>query len=317
MSAPTHSFRKVNYELRPAKQVERRIFLDALQLLSMDAFPIRDYQYTGMGSVYFVDYVLFHKILGIRRMLSVEFDSAVERRVHFNRPFRLVEVRMGRIGDFIPELSQDLQHILWLDYDSVLDPDQLADIRLAGTYLTCGSIFLVTVDSEPPKRVNEGGTPLHWMAHFESIAGDYLEHGLTVDDFALSQLPRLNARIINNALAAGLRGRSARFFPLFYFLYADGHHPMLTVGGMIGNDSDGRRLLASGLREAPYFRDELAGDPYEIEVPRVTRKERLALDSAMPCDDTWGPAEFELDSKELAAYREIYRFFPAYAELLL
>ena len=49
------SWRKVPYDLRPAKQAERRMLVDAFMILSQAGFPIRDYQYTGMGSVYFVD----------------------------------------------------------------------------------------------------------------------------------------------------------------------------------------------------------------------------------------------------------------------
>ena len=45
----------------PAKQVERRMMIELLQLLSQVGFSINTYQYTGMGSVYYVDFVLFHK----------------------------------------------------------------------------------------------------------------------------------------------------------------------------------------------------------------------------------------------------------------
>jgi hypothetical protein len=41
------------------------------------------------------------------------------------------------------------------------------------------------------------------------------------------------------------------------------------------------------------------------------------MDSAMPCASGWTPADFELDDEDVAAYNEIYRYFPAYAELLL
>ena len=33
--------------------------------------------------------------------------------------------------------------------------------------------------------------------------------------------------------------------------------------------------------------------------------------------DGWQPPDFDLDSEDIKKYREIYRFFPAYAELLL
>ena len=67
---------------------------------------------------------------------------------------------------------------------------------------------------------------------------------------------------------------------------------------------------------APYYRKSLRERAYEIRVPRLTRKERLSLDRAMPCKDGWRPKEFELPSEDVLAYWDIYRFFPAYAELL-
>ena len=63
MNLPTESYQKVHYELRPAKQVERRMLVDALLGLAVAGFPIQDYQYTGMGSIYFIDFILFHRFL--------------------------------------------------------------------------------------------------------------------------------------------------------------------------------------------------------------------------------------------------------------
>ncbi len=37
----------------------------------------------------------------------------------------------------------------------------------------------------------------------------------------------------------------------------------------------------------------------------------------MPCKDNWVPQAFSMGKKDVAVYREIYRFIPAYAELLL
>ena len=88
MSTPTQSYLKVPYDLRPAKQVERRMLIDAFHRLTSAGFPIADYQYTGMGSIYFVDFILFHKLLGMDKLLSVEFDKDIEKRVKFNAPFQ-------------------------------------------------------------------------------------------------------------------------------------------------------------------------------------------------------------------------------------
>src|SRR5947209_9875151 len=120
MTQISESYRKVPYDLREAKQVERRMIIDALLRLAVAGFSVTDYQYTGMGSVYFVDYSLLHRLLGIHRMLSVEISQAIRRRVEFNRPFGLVETEIAGIGDILPSLSRDRRHIVWLDYDNVI-----------------------------------------------------------------------------------------------------------------------------------------------------------------------------------------------------
>src|ERR1041385_6932589 len=117
MTQPTESFRQVFYDLRPAKQVERRMILETLQYLAEAGFALREYQYLGMGSIYFVDYLLLHRLLGMRHLCSVEVVARAERRVRFNKPFADVEIQMGSIGDVLPTIDRDRPHFVWLDYD--------------------------------------------------------------------------------------------------------------------------------------------------------------------------------------------------------
>lgn len=172
MSLPAKSFEKVHFEFRPAKQVERRMLLYTFQQLMAIGFQIHSYQYTGMGSIYFVDFVMFHRYLGINKMLSVESDLEIEKRVKFNRPFRLVRIRMGDIANQIPQLSQDMQHILWLDYDYPVTKEVLDTVLMASECLSGGSILLVTIDVEPPGDKRE--RPLHWMKYYIQEARRYL-----------------------------------------------------------------------------------------------------------------------------------------------
>ncbi|MBV9867335.1 MAG: hypothetical protein JO316_18415 [Abitibacteriaceae bacterium] len=315
MREPKESWRKVAYDLRPAKQVERRMLLDTMQMLSLAGFHISEYQYTGFGSIYFVDFILFHKLLGIHRLLSVEISEKIEKRVNFNKPFDCVDILIKPIGDVIPTLSPDRKHFLWLDYDTIVNSDNLSDILLATTYLTPESLLLITVDVEPPGE--EGDGPRQWRAYFREEAEPYLGSATEVRHYAKDSLPRINIQIIEKAIKKGLTGRSdVEFLPLFNFLYADGHQ-MLTIGGMIGSKAERRRIEGSRLIETDYIRLDLSKEPFIIKVPNVTRKERLHLDSNMPCSDTWETEEFEIPPDDLAAYSQIYRFFPAYAELLL
>jgi hypothetical protein len=313
MTVFTESYLKVSYDLRPAKQIERRMLIDALQRLALAGVPISNYQYTGLGSIYFVDFILFHKLLGIDKLVSVEHDLNIARRIDFNKPFRQVEIEMKPVGEVIPLLSRDRQHIVWLDYDDIIQQGHTADLVSCGESLSRGSILLVTIDSEPP----DGDRPKKWRKHFEEQVPEYLGRMKSDQDFAQSRLQRLNAEIMERAINRGLASRNdVQFLQLFNFVYADGHE-MVTIGGIIGGDSEKKQIAASGLPDAVYYRDSLDKPPFRIRIPSLTRKERLNLDRSMPCNDDWKPKDFELPSEDVATYRDIYRFFPAYAELLL
>lgn len=314
MSSLTYSYEKVNYELRPAKQVERRMFIDVFQRLMPLGFPIADYQYTGMGSVYFVDFILFHRYLGIRRMVSVERSRKIKKRIEFNRPFGLVEIIIGDVANHVCSLSPDRKHLLWLDYDKVLDRQVLKAVHLAMTNLSPSSIFLLTVDAMPPRGKDDG--PKEWKEHFETEAGQYLWPNPRDDDFKEPKLASVNLHILKLAIESGLAGRTdVQFFPLFNFLYQDGHD-MLTVGGMIAGETDCHSLRALDRETLPYLRTRLTSPPYKIRIPLVTRKERFYLDSEMPCDDQWQPDAFEMKKQDVRDYRKIYKYYPAYAEML-
>ncbi|HGB1823876.1 TPA: O-methyltransferase, partial [Salmonella enterica subsp. enterica serovar Bahrenfeld] len=65
--------RKIDYRIRPAKNIERKMIRDVL--LRLSPFGIfSDYQYIGFGSKYFTDFIIMHKYLGIDDMISIEGD---------------------------------------------------------------------------------------------------------------------------------------------------------------------------------------------------------------------------------------------------
>lgn len=248
-------------------------------------------------------------------MLSVEYSDKVANRVQFNKPYDLIQVVMLPIEDVIPTLSSDRKHLLWLDYDGIISSSVLSTIVLAFSHLPAGSIVLVTVDIEPPG--DPSGRPRKWKGYFEAEASRYLNKSLKLRDFARTNLPGINIGILQNAIKAGLTGRKDAFFqPIFNFVYADGHR-MLTIGGMICTEAEQRQVKASKLKSTVYARFDLGKPSCEIRVPNVTRKERLFLESKMPCSEEWTPKDFELSKNDVLSYRDIYRFFPAYAELLL
>jgi len=313
------SHEKVHYEFRPAKQVERRMLLHIFQELRDLGYKISNYEYTGLGSIYFVDFVLFHRYLGLSKLTSVEGDPNIEKRVRFNRPYKLIKTVQDDMAAQIARLSQDRQHILWLDFDYILTEDLLDAVQLAVSQLTPKSILLVTVDVEPPGTPEDGLTkwnPTTWMKHYKDEASTFFWKGITKLDFARGNLPKTNARLIKAAIEDGLSDRSVNFIDMFSFLYADGHK-MLSLGGMIGDDNDTRTIRSLDQNKFYFLCDDVSDDPYKIRVPLVTRKERLYLDQNMPCKDGWLPKDFEMKREDVDDYRDVYKYYPAYTETLL
>src|SRR3989442_1298026 len=280
--------------MRPAKQVERRMLVDALQRLAAAGFPVADYQYTGFGAIYFVDFILFHKILGLNKLVSLEQQESLTTRMMFNRPFSCVEIKMVPASSEIPNLSRDARHLVWLDYDGVLQKSFLSDIQSAVTVLPPGSILLVTVDVEPPEDHDYRSVdpnfdssknilgPKHWKRYFEHHSSPYLELGLSDDDFGKSELILRSTEILKAAFRKAIVARpQLQFLPMFNFAYKDSHS-MLTIGGMIAVRAEKRQLRASTLSDTVYYRDNFESPPFEIKVPRLTRKERIYLDRKMP-----------------------------------
>jgi hypothetical protein len=245
----------------------------------------------------------------------------------FRQPYgrgRINEIRIRRGSKRI--LQRDV-HAGY--YDGVLHRDFLSDIQSAITVLTPGSILLVTVDVEPPedhdyKAVNpdfdnsrEILGPKHWKHYFEFHASEFLGLGLSDEDFGKSELTLRSIEILRAAFTRSIVSRPGlQFLPMFNFTYKDSHS-MLTMGGMIAGPSEKRLLRASDLNETVYYRDNFDTSPFEIKVPRLTRKERVYLDREMPCADGWAPGDFDLDPEDIRHYRDIYRFLPAFAEILL
>ena len=142
------SYEKINYALRPAKNIERKMLSDAFKRLS-EFGKIDNYRYIGLGSTFFTDFSLFHRTLGITNNISIERDLAKKERFEFNRPFKCIQIEYGESNDVLPQLDWGVKSIVWLDYDSTLNQSVLTDIDVAFTNAIPGSTILFSVNAHP------------------------------------------------------------------------------------------------------------------------------------------------------------------------
>lgn len=202
----TASYERINYALRPAKNIERKMIADALRRLRGFA-PLKTYRYIGLGSTYFSDFTLFHKALDIQQMTSIEEDEQNSERFEFNVPFGCVEMAFGHSTDVLPTLSWDAETIVWLDYDDPLDGGMLADIRFVTAEAKPGSVLIVTANAHPVplsagidrvEKLRDNVGPENVPAEVQSAT-----------DLGGWKLASVYRKIVDNTIAATLRDRNA------------------------------------------------------------------------------------------------------------
>ena len=320
------SYSKINYRLRPAKAVERKIICDSLRCLSPFG-EIKTYRYVGFGSTYFSDFILFHQSLHIEDMISIEKDTNAKERFEYNRPFGCIKIKYGNSHEVLPMLEWSKKSIVWLDYDSPLENKILEDIDTLTTKLVSGSVLIVTVCAEP-ERPQEEGLSIEEIHEFrkkklhEKLTKEKIPIDLKPSDLTGKNLADLYKRIIDNQLKQRLsNANSARsedqklnYKQIFDFRYADGSR-MLTVGWLIFEQSYDE--LAKLCKFSTNFNRAEVDKPYKIKIPNLTLKETQYLDSLMPTDDCNAVNRICIPLKDIEWYAELYKYFPSFVEMFM
>ena len=139
------SYEKVNYFLRPKKQIERKLIIDILQELKPQ-INLKKYLYIGFGSIYYYDFILFHKFLNITKLLSLD-DKSTIKRFEFNKPYDFIKFQNKNSTEYLKEFDWNQNTILWLDYDEELNFSMLSDLNLISKNCQKKDIVILTIDT--------------------------------------------------------------------------------------------------------------------------------------------------------------------------
>jgi hypothetical protein len=107
--------------------------------------PVEDYIYVGFGSVWFTDFALFHRTLGIKQMLSIERQADAKPRIDANKPFGSVTIDYRSSDAALPDLDWTKRHFIWLDYDDPLTLGMLMDARSIASRARSGTVAAFSV----------------------------------------------------------------------------------------------------------------------------------------------------------------------------
>lgn len=316
------SFEKVNYSVRIAKQLERRLFVETLQRLSKAGYIISDYAYIGLGSVFYIDFVMFHRYLFINEMRCVE-RARIRDRMDFNLPYGFVDLNICKVSTIVPSVSTTRKHLVWLDYDTGLDSDIIGDIDGFAGRLAKDSVLIVTVDAQPRppspqyyRRLSRRDLDETYASYLNREFGLFVSGGVTRRQVSKEEIPKLFAEAIRSRIQSTLAlSRSPlEFIQLFNYTYDDGTQ-MLTVGGIIGDTSDRARLAANGIFDMPFV--ETGSIPRVMTVPPITTREKNWFDQKAVAATRRPRYPFTMDPAFVDTYLQLYRHYPAFHDLLL
>ena len=307
------SFERVNYTLRPAKVVERKMLCECFRRLSPLA-RVDTYRYVGFGSTYFSDFSLIHRALGITDLISIERETGKRDRFELNRPYGSITLMFGESTELLPELDWQPRTIMWLDYDGKLNDGVLADVATFCRSCTAGSLLVVSVNA----HADEGTDEQRLDALRRRVGTGNVPHDVDPKRLAGWDLAELSRRIITAEIAEtlselnGARPSNAhlRYKQLFNFNYRDGAR-MLTTGGLVYDVGQEGLVSYCGFEQLNFVKT--GGDAYEIVVPNLTFREMRHIDAQLPSNPDQD-LDAPLEPEDLAAYEAIYRYFPRFVE---
>jgi len=310
------SYEIINYQIRPLKQIERKLVSEGLLSLKLHGIDISSYQYIGFGSIYFHDFLLFHKYLNINEMICIEKDD-IKKRMEFNKPYDFIKLWMGDFTEKVPELIKlKNPQLLWLDFDGVLDKNLLEGISNYVSVCTPGTIIIITINCHPSsyKFTKDSKLDKHQQIindlvdEFGSLAKD-----LEKKDVTPSKMSITLSRFIKRKIKSALLSTDMKFIQLFDYTHKD-NSPMVTYGGIIG-DYENNRF------EEKIFVTE--NNPQKvIKAPPLTNKEKKYFDAHLgkikkELDKLGDIKEFEIKPDLVKGYIEFYRHYPEYHEILI
>ena len=308
------SYEDINYSLRPAKQIERKMICEAISRLG-EFGTIETYRYVGFGSIYFSDFSLFHKKLHLSNMVSIEKDEHKRARFEFNKPYDCIDMKFGHSTKILPTMSWEQRSILWLDYDGKLDGDSLADIGSFCANAVSGSMLIVTVNA------HFSATDKNRLGELrEEIGAEMVPIDLGESDLAGWNASKAMRRIITNVIQKGLNQRNGvrkvgsrlLWKPILSFEYQDGAK-MTTIGGVLIDEGNEPHFMRCNFQALEFVRSN-SEESYRIDIPALTYRELRYLDQHLPAGDLALVESLGIPPRDVNQYARIYRYFPNFAE---
>jgi hypothetical protein len=142
---------------------------------------LRHYVYVGFGSVWFAEFGLYHRSLGIKKMISIERQADAKSRIDANKPFACVQVDYRSSTLAIPDLDWTKRQFIWLDYDDPINIDMLLDARSVAARARSGTVFAISMQCQKAIEVSDAEADKGGPTAFARFVGRFGEERLGAD----------------------------------------------------------------------------------------------------------------------------------------
>ncbi len=325
----------IPYHLRPNKAIDRYAFLELL--LKVDRYincDISQYKYVGFGGHSLEDFKYIHSRFAISNMVSIEEDAEVYSRQKFNQPHNCIDCLHKSSDDFLNEFQRTDPTIIWLDY---VKPSKLRE-QIEEFQATLGKldpldIIKITVNSHAAsyvpsdKKMDSSTLKNVRIEKLNTMLGEiFPSTDVTLDMMTERKFPEALCLVLKRAANLAMVGKSDIYFQsLTAFSYADGQQ-MLTVTGILLEKTKKQEFFDQTNIDKWKLSNINWKEPRRINVPDLTIKERLHIDSLLPNSQAKAIQDglgFLFDSKEsisiemLETYILFYRQSPYFSRILV
>ena len=311
------SFDVVNYSLRPNKSIQRQIAFHGMRTFQ-SRLDLGRMSYVGLGSIWFTDFVMAHKLLDIGQMVSIESDDIGYHRALFNKPYATVRVLHGRSSEVLHTLLEDralndLPWVVWLDYDGHFEEELKSDVRSVIERAPRNTILLVTFNGKDRRYGRAKNRP----GELRELFGDVVPDKLSISECRDTQMQDTLAELATNFMkcVASEAARPGGFIPGFRMIYKD-TSAMVTVGGILPSEE---KVMKA--KEVVDSEDWRCRPGKRIVAPLLTMREAGALQTQLPRDHELSRScvqclGFDLESEQIEAFQGYYREYPSFAQIV-
>ena len=263
------------YRLRPNKAVERFLFVEAVQRMAQ-LKDLSECTYYGFGGAFLEDFRMLNDFFAELGLVSIEEKGEVVKRQQFHLPRRDIRLRHMAFRSFLRSYtSGGEKSIFWLDYTKLLW-SEIDDFMSVLQKVEPWSMVKITVRAQP----RDFKSPGKLRGRFARI----LPAGVADPPGSPSAFASVILQMLRIATQRAVANYPDRVFqPVSSFFYNDAT-PMVTLTGMVCPPGDVGEIV--GTFGTWDFANLTWAPPTRISVPALSTKERLKLQSVLPCDDS-------------------------------